>query len=219
MRPDGVPIISAARGTSFGACHELESTLAETVRRFRNEAQSAARLDHEHITRVYFVGEDQGWHYIVFEFIEGVNLRDFVARGGDLAHLGDAADLGHARLCHVDRALAEHVGEIVQSGCVLAGSNPASETYVRSKAKQTVEAGMRSFDHRLPETVSQDELLALVRKLVGEQELLRETRRDEEEGSGRRVRVEPRCPAPISAALSSGNRRRAPRGQTQAQPE
>lgn len=48
---------------------------------------------------------------------------------------------------------------------VLAGSNPASETYVRSKAKQTVEAGMRSFDHRLPETVSQDELLALVRKL------------------------------------------------------
>jgi methylenetetrahydrofolate dehydrogenase (NADP+) / methenyltetrahydrofolate cyclohydrolase len=48
---------------------------------------------------------------------------------------------------------------------VLAGNNPASETYVRSKAKQTVEAGMRSFDHRLPETVSQDELLALVRKL------------------------------------------------------
>ena len=48
---------------------------------------------------------------------------------------------------------------------VLAGNNPASETYVRSKAKQTVETGMRSFDHRLPETVSQDELLTLVRKL------------------------------------------------------
>jgi len=61
----------------------------EVVRRFKNEAQSAARLDHEHITRVYFVGEDQGWHYIVFEFIEGVNLRDFVARGGPLP-LADA---------------------------------------------------------------------------------------------------------------------------------
>ena len=48
---------------------------------------------------------------------------------------------------------------------VLVGNNPASESYVGSKAKVTVETGMRSFDHRLPETVSQDELLALVRKL------------------------------------------------------
>jgi len=48
---------------------------------------------------------------------------------------------------------------------VLAGNNPASESYVRSKAKVTIETGMRSFDHRLPESVGQDELLALVRKL------------------------------------------------------
>ena len=51
----------------------------ETVKRFRNEAQSAARLDHENIARVYFVGEDGGWYFIVFEFIEGQNLRDLVA--------------------------------------------------------------------------------------------------------------------------------------------
>ena len=43
----------------------------ETVRRFRNDAQSAARLDHENIARVHYVGEDSGWNYIVFEFIEG----------------------------------------------------------------------------------------------------------------------------------------------------
>jgi methylenetetrahydrofolate dehydrogenase (NADP+)/methenyltetrahydrofolate cyclohydrolase len=48
---------------------------------------------------------------------------------------------------------------------VLVGENPASAVYVRSKAKQTVEAGMRSFDHRLPETVSENEVLALVGKL------------------------------------------------------
>src|SRR4051812_30612321 len=48
---------------------------------------------------------------------------------------------------------------------VLVGENPASAVYVRSKAKQTVEVGMRSFDHRLPETVSEAELLALVAKL------------------------------------------------------
>ena len=48
---------------------------------------------------------------------------------------------------------------------VLVGENPASEVYVRNKAKQTGAAGMRSFEHRLPATTSQDELLALVRRL------------------------------------------------------
>ena len=56
----------------------------ETVRRFRNEAQSAARLDHENIARVYYVGEDQGWHFIAFEFIEGRNVRDLVLERGPL---------------------------------------------------------------------------------------------------------------------------------------
>jgi eukaryotic-like serine/threonine-protein kinase len=57
----------------------------ETLRRFQNEAQSAARLDHENIARVYYVGEDRGVHYIVFEFIEGVNIRDLVQRDGPLS--------------------------------------------------------------------------------------------------------------------------------------
>ena len=48
---------------------------------------------------------------------------------------------------------------------VLVGENPASAVYVRSKAKQTSETGMRSFDHRLPETVSEADLLALVARL------------------------------------------------------
>jgi len=56
----------------------------ETTRRFRNEAQSAARLDHENIARVYFVGVDRGWHYIVLEFVEGENVRDLVARHGPM---------------------------------------------------------------------------------------------------------------------------------------
>lgn len=56
----------------------------ETRRRFQNEAQSAARLDHDNIARVYYVGEDQGLNYIAFEFIEGVNLRDLVEQRGPL---------------------------------------------------------------------------------------------------------------------------------------
>ncbi|MBX3414203.1 MAG: serine/threonine protein kinase [Pirellulales bacterium] len=56
----------------------------ETVRRFHNEAQSAARLDHENIARAYYVGEDQGLHYIAFEYIQGQNLRDLIERRGQL---------------------------------------------------------------------------------------------------------------------------------------
>ncbi len=51
---------------------------SETQRRFRVEAQSAAKLDHPNIARVYYVGESDPWSYIVFEFIEGINLRDLV---------------------------------------------------------------------------------------------------------------------------------------------
>ena len=61
-----------------------QSADEEALRRFRNEAQSAARLDHENIARVHYVGEDRGVHYIVFEFIEGVNIRDLVEKHGPL---------------------------------------------------------------------------------------------------------------------------------------
>lgn len=54
-------------------------------RRFRNEAQAAARLDHPNIARVYDVGTFEGWRYIVFEYIEGINIRDLVARDGVLS--------------------------------------------------------------------------------------------------------------------------------------
>ncbi len=56
----------------------------DTLLRFQNEAQSAARLDHDNIARVHYVGEDRGLHYIVFEFIAGVNIRELVESKGPL---------------------------------------------------------------------------------------------------------------------------------------
>ncbi len=57
----------------------------ETLKRFRIEAQSAAKLDHPHIARVYYVGETEAWSYIVFEYVEGTNLRDLIVRQGPLS--------------------------------------------------------------------------------------------------------------------------------------
>jgi methylenetetrahydrofolate dehydrogenase (NADP+)/methenyltetrahydrofolate cyclohydrolase len=48
---------------------------------------------------------------------------------------------------------------------VLVGEDPASEVYVRNKGKQTLECGMASYEHKLTDTVSQDELLDLIKKL------------------------------------------------------
>jgi len=45
---------------------------------------------------------------------------------------------------------------------VLVGSDPASEVYVASKGKQTIEVGMNSYEHKLPATISEKELLALI---------------------------------------------------------
>jgi methylenetetrahydrofolate dehydrogenase (NADP+)/methenyltetrahydrofolate cyclohydrolase len=64
----------------------------------------------------------------------------------------------------VGRLAREH-GLIPGLAVVLVGENPASAVYVRNKGKQTSESGMRSFDHRLPETVSEADLLALVARL------------------------------------------------------
>ncbi len=48
---------------------------------------------------------------------------------------------------------------------VLVGEDPASQVYVRSKGKQTAEAGMNSYEHKLDANTSQEDLLALVDQL------------------------------------------------------
>jgi methylenetetrahydrofolate dehydrogenase (NADP+)/methenyltetrahydrofolate cyclohydrolase len=75
-----------------------------------------------------------------------------------------AAELRAKVAGEVHRLAAQH-HVIPGLAVVLVGHNPASESYVGSKAKVTIESGMRSFDHRLPETASLAELLALVRRL------------------------------------------------------
>jgi len=48
---------------------------------------------------------------------------------------------------------------------VLVGEDPASQVYVRSKGKQTIEAGMNSYEHKLSENTSEADLLELVNRL------------------------------------------------------
>ena len=70
-----------------------------------------------------------------------------------------------ASIAAATAALSKEHGIVPGLAVVLVGSDPASEVYVRSKSKAVTEAGMRSFDHKLPETASQAELIALIERL------------------------------------------------------
>jgi serine/threonine protein kinase len=56
----------------------------EYVERFRREARSVAQLSHPHIVTVIDRGEDDGRQFIVFEYIDGENLKQLLARSGPL---------------------------------------------------------------------------------------------------------------------------------------
>ena len=70
--------------------------------------------------------------------------------------------------------IARAVGDLSRQGVtpglavVIVGEDPASQLYVANKARQTVEVGMRSFQHRLPASTSEAELLSLVARLNGD---------------------------------------------------
>jgi eukaryotic-like serine/threonine-protein kinase len=51
-----------------------------SVKRFQNEARAAARLDHENVARVHYIGEEQGLHFIAFEFVTGSTIRELIRR-------------------------------------------------------------------------------------------------------------------------------------------
>jgi methylenetetrahydrofolate dehydrogenase (NADP+)/methenyltetrahydrofolate cyclohydrolase len=78
---------------------------------------------------------------------------------------------GKALAARIKADLAIEVGALRARGVepglavVLVGEDPASQIYVRNKTASAAQAGIRTFDHRLPSTTSRDELLALVAKL------------------------------------------------------
>ena len=71
---------------------------------------------------------------------------------------------------HVARLKAEH-GITPGLAVVLVGADPASEVYVRSKGKMTVEVGMKSVEHRLDADTSEADLLALIDQLNNDPEI------------------------------------------------
>ncbi len=55
------------------------------VTKFRSEAQSAAGLEHPNIVNIYDVGSENGLHFIVMEYVEGITLKTYIEKKGQLS--------------------------------------------------------------------------------------------------------------------------------------
>ena len=75
-----------------------------------------------------------------------------------------AADLRQS-VARVAAKFRESTGRAPGLAVVLVGEHPPSAAYVRSKIKATLEAGMESFEHRIPAETSQEDLIALIDRL------------------------------------------------------
>lgn len=75
------------------------------------------------------------------------------------------ADRLGTRIAGGAQDFAARTGRAPGLAVVLVGTDPASEVYVRSKVRMARKLGMESFEHVLPETVSQGELMALIGRL------------------------------------------------------
>ena len=73
---------------------------------------------------------------------------------------GIAADLRAS--VAADTACLAQAGIVPGLAVILVGDDPASQIYVRSKIRQTIAAGLASFEHRMPASARQEELLELI---------------------------------------------------------
>ncbi len=75
------------------------------------------------------------------------------------------AETLRARVGELAAAFEQKAGRKAGLAVVLVGEDPASQVYVRNKGRQTLEAGMASFEHKLPADTAEADLLAVVEQL------------------------------------------------------
>jgi serine/threonine protein kinase len=149
----GMAAVLRARDTQldrFVALKILPPEMAtdpENVRRFHQEARSAAKLDHENIARVFYCGEDQRLHFIAFEFVEGENLRVLLERRGRLP-VGEAV--------HYMLQVAAGLAHATRRGVVHRDIKPSNIIITPTGRAKLVDMGLaRSLEKHADEDLTQ----------------------------------------------------------------
>jgi serine/threonine protein kinase len=117
------------------------------LNRFRAEAEAVARINHSNIVQVYMVGEHDGRHFMALEYVEGMNLRDYLIKKG-------ALDLPRALL--IMRQVAAALQRAGETGIVHRDIKPENILLTRKGEVKVTDFGLvRVFGNEQPLNVTQ----------------------------------------------------------------
>ena len=77
--------LELSRFVALKVLHPGTAADASLVARFRNEARACAQLNHDNVARIFFAGEQEGIHYIAYEYADGVNIKELIQQRGKLS--------------------------------------------------------------------------------------------------------------------------------------
>jgi serine/threonine protein kinase len=106
--------------------------------RFRREARAVARLDHPNIVRAHDIDREDKLHFLVLEFVDGVNLHDFVRKNGTMTP---------ARAAHYIRQAALGLQHAHEAGLVHRDIKPGNLLLDRQGTVKLLDMGLARFFH------------------------------------------------------------------------
>ncbi len=107
-----------------------------SLQRFYREARAVAAVDHPNLVRAYDIDEDDGLHFLVMEYVDGINLHDLVKRHGKLDLL---------RACHYMYGSAIGLHHAHEMGLVHRDIKPANILVDRSGVVKILDMGLARF--------------------------------------------------------------------------
>ena len=112
----------------------------QAVSRFRREMQSIGGLDHPNIVRAFNAGEAGGVHFLVMEFVDGINLQQFVGMGQP-----PGGPLGVGAACEIIRQAALGLQHAHEHQLVHRDVKPANLMLCRSGQVKLLDMGLAKF--------------------------------------------------------------------------
>ncbi len=132
---------------------------AAFIRRFEREAQAAAALSHPHIINIYDVGEQEGTHFMVMEYVEGINLKDYIRQKGRLPVY---------EAIQIARQIAEALDQAHAAGLVHRDIKPQNILFSRNGKVKVTDFGIAIAGDGVTVTVG-DEIIGSVQYISPEQ--------------------------------------------------
>ncbi len=132
---------------------------AAFIRRFEREAQSVAALSHPHIVNIHDVGEQDGTYYMVMEYVDGKNLKEYIRDKGRLpAH----------EAVQITRQIAEALEQAHKAGVVHRDIKPQNILFSREGKVKVTDFGIAIAGDGVTVTVG-DEIIGSVQYIAPEQ--------------------------------------------------